>query len=368
MRATETIALKADLPATKLKTFLTITHDTGHLMNVYYFGARYYDPELGLWVSKDPAGQDFNLYGYCNGRVITCIDEDGRVWHILIGAVIGGIAGYVSYGISNGEWTGRAFVYAGIGAGAGALAAATGGAGVAILGTQAGLGSAILGGMISGMASGAFTGAATYFENAMYGKNGYSISNLDNSSLALDPMAWLYPTIQGAVIGGATGMVSGAIGYGVKNLIDEGWQRYMSTKFSDPTSLNDFDKFALNKKIVPEKVGEWKYLPSDKNTTVIQGKKLDDWLYRTKQKNWLLDFVSESGTGKGEKYRFEGSGLHAKEEWGGVYLHYDSFNPMVSFGQFFAHAAVETYFYQTTAALSSQITTTYFGTIGWEKW
>jgi len=33
-------------------------------MRLFYFGARYYDPELGIWLSVDPAGQFWNTYGY----------------------------------------------------------------------------------------------------------------------------------------------------------------------------------------------------------------------------------------------------------------------------------------------------------------
>src|SRR5690554_7110049 len=34
----------------------------------YYFGARYYDADIGLWTSTDPAGQFWNAYSYSPNR------------------------------------------------------------------------------------------------------------------------------------------------------------------------------------------------------------------------------------------------------------------------------------------------------------
>jgi RHS repeat-associated protein len=48
-----------------------------------YFGARYYAPNLGRWISPDPAtihglASDPNPYAYVHGRVLTSVDPDGR--------------------------------------------------------------------------------------------------------------------------------------------------------------------------------------------------------------------------------------------------------------------------------------------------
>ena len=45
---------------------------------LYYFGARYYDPELGIWLSVDPYEQYVNKYSYCGYNPIMYIDTDGR--------------------------------------------------------------------------------------------------------------------------------------------------------------------------------------------------------------------------------------------------------------------------------------------------
>ena len=42
-----------------------------------YFGARYYDPEIGVWTSTDPAEQFWNSYSYTGGNPINGVDPDG---------------------------------------------------------------------------------------------------------------------------------------------------------------------------------------------------------------------------------------------------------------------------------------------------
>jgi RHS repeat-associated protein len=46
---------------------------------LYYFGARYYDPTEGRFISADPLGHDasMSLYDYCNGDPINELDPDG---------------------------------------------------------------------------------------------------------------------------------------------------------------------------------------------------------------------------------------------------------------------------------------------------
>ena len=46
------------------------------------FGARDYDPEVGRWTAKDPirfAGGDTNIYAYCGGDPVNCVDVSGLV-------------------------------------------------------------------------------------------------------------------------------------------------------------------------------------------------------------------------------------------------------------------------------------------------
>ena len=50
--------------------------------NIYYMRARYYDPEIGRFISEDPigfGGGDVNLYAYVSGNPITGIDPSGLI-------------------------------------------------------------------------------------------------------------------------------------------------------------------------------------------------------------------------------------------------------------------------------------------------
>ena len=48
---------------------------------LYYYGARYYDPKISIWLSVDPLAESFpnwNPYNYCLQNPINMIDPDGR--------------------------------------------------------------------------------------------------------------------------------------------------------------------------------------------------------------------------------------------------------------------------------------------------
>src|SRR5574344_1149408 len=53
----------------------------------YYFGARYFDPFFGMWMSPDPAGQYANPYTY-GGDPVNYVDPTG-LWSMGLGIVIG---------------------------------------------------------------------------------------------------------------------------------------------------------------------------------------------------------------------------------------------------------------------------------------
>jgi RHS repeat-associated protein len=53
---------------------------------LYYYGARYYDPRISIWLSTDPLAEKFpnaSPYNYCMQNPINLIDPDGRApdWH-----------------------------------------------------------------------------------------------------------------------------------------------------------------------------------------------------------------------------------------------------------------------------------------------
>lgn len=56
---------------------------------MYYYGARYYEPRLSLWMSVDQLAEeacDISPYIYCNQNPITMIDPDGKKAWIVIWA------------------------------------------------------------------------------------------------------------------------------------------------------------------------------------------------------------------------------------------------------------------------------------------
>ncbi len=68
--------------------------DTG----LYYYRARYYDPDLGRFLSPDPlgfAGGDVNLYAYAGNNPLVASDPSGKCPTCIVGAIIGGVAGAV---------------------------------------------------------------------------------------------------------------------------------------------------------------------------------------------------------------------------------------------------------------------------------
>jgi len=83
---------------------------------------RVYDPVLGMFISPDnymqqPGNsQSFNRYSYCINNPLIYTDPNGQWFGLddLVAASVGAITGYVSYGLSTGNWGGKAFAAAGV--------------------------------------------------------------------------------------------------------------------------------------------------------------------------------------------------------------------------------------------------------------
>ena len=80
----------------------------------YLIGARYYDPELGVWLSVDPAEEYWNSYLYCGADPNNYIDPFG-LWTFGLGLLFGytkeggfslgfGITGDFGQGAGNLSW------------------------------------------------------------------------------------------------------------------------------------------------------------------------------------------------------------------------------------------------------------------------
>ena len=46
-----------------------------------YFGARYYDPDIGLWISTDPVEEFWNSYSYVGADPLNLVDPWGLDAH-----------------------------------------------------------------------------------------------------------------------------------------------------------------------------------------------------------------------------------------------------------------------------------------------
>ena len=78
---------------------------------LYYYGARYYDPRVSLWLGVDPLAEKYPNVGgyvYCVENPINAIDPDGKRVYFVAGA------GLDTKGWRYTERWGRAFEKAGI--------------------------------------------------------------------------------------------------------------------------------------------------------------------------------------------------------------------------------------------------------------
>lgn len=182
--------------------------------NLYYFGARYYDPEVGVWSSPDAERQFWNAYGYTTNPMIS-VDSDGNWFGIddAIAAAVGFVVGYVGHGITNGDWGGRAFAMGGVGAAAGLGALYTGGTSLSAFAT-----------------GGAIAGGGGYSVGAAFGDYSWNAGDFAKSIGF------------GAMSGVAGGMVGGAVGNGIYGAMAGGF-----TSGAVGTALNggDFNDIML---------------------------------------------------------------------------------------------------------------------------
>jgi RHS repeat-associated protein len=126
---------------------------------LYFYGARYYLPWLGRWLSPDPAGyaDGTNRYAYVANRPVTATDQGGQFLNFVAGA-IGAAAGAVIGGaieagrqlVTEGKITswGRVGAAAAGGAVAGGLAGLTVGASLVVQAGAVAVGS-VAGGMVT---------------------------------------------------------------------------------------------------------------------------------------------------------------------------------------------------------------------------
>lgn len=204
--------------------------------------ARLYDPKLHRFLASDNFIQDpgnpqnYNLYGYVLNNPLKFTDPSGNVWHIVIGAVIGGVVNWATHGA---QFNAKGLGYFGIGAGVGALAAFTGGGITSVLGggsfmagalggsAAAGIAPGFISGAISGFVTGTISGFSLSLANSMYEGNSFK-NSLDSALKAA--------IVSGAISGVTAGLISGSMavdqdlnfwtGEGSSALLDNGTYMY----------------------------------------------------------------------------------------------------------------------------------------------
>lgn len=107
--------------------------------SMYYVNSRYYDPATKRFLNSDDdllsalspeSLTDKNYFAYCDNNPVTRIDDDGEVWHIIAGAVIGGVLNSVGDIIGvvkayqSGENVNQAWLHLGISFASGAAGGA----------------------------------------------------------------------------------------------------------------------------------------------------------------------------------------------------------------------------------------------------
>ena len=99
---------------------------------LYYLQSRYYDPNTCRFINADDysvltasptALTDKNLFAYCDSNPIIRADDEGECWHIVAGAVIGGIGSFAATLVTGGSMQ-DALISLGFGVASGALTAA----------------------------------------------------------------------------------------------------------------------------------------------------------------------------------------------------------------------------------------------------
>ena len=171
-------------------------------LEMFDFGSRFYDPQIGRWHTPDPAEQFANPYLAMGNNPVMYVDPDGEFAMILPLIVAGGIvAGSFQQASTSNNSFGQLLIGGAIG---GASAAAGFGVGSALSGV---VGAGFIGGAISG-AGGGFTGGfISGGGSAWY--NGASLQDGMMAGLKSGGIAAASAALTGGLIGGISAKNAG---------------------------------------------------------------------------------------------------------------------------------------------------------------
>jgi RHS repeat-associated protein len=192
---------------------------------LYYYRARYFDANVGRFISTDPIGfeaGDANLYRYVNNSSTLLTDPSGKIANVIGGGILGGFFGGL-YALANDIETGRlnenTFERVVNGATVGAVAGAIIGSGIGLVAGLAGL---------AVTATGLVAGAG--FTGWGIGSGIYNIANGKPLTGTLD------------LIGGAAGLKGLQFGY----------KGYKDTVFNE-----NIDKLAKDTRATISSIEDW---------------------------------------------------------------------------------------------------------------
>lgn len=249
---------------------------TGHEMmpefGLINMNGRLYDPYLARFLSPDnyvqmpDFSQSFNRYSYCLNNPLKYVDPDGEFWHLVIGAIIGGVINCSMNAENiNNFWDG--LKYFGVGAFAGALSAGIGsGVNVAMAGGSfsAGFSGTATGIASTGFLSGAVTGAASGFSGAFITGTGNSWISGDSFGEGL---------LNGLQEGGTAALTAGIVGGAIGGIDALG----KGTNFWTGKSTFDMSKAHAAYGFTPnEETITGKYVGTFEGINVFESKKMGD--------------------------------------------------------------------------------------------
>jgi RHS repeat-associated protein len=225
------LAVRADVEAPKRYRFTGKERDSES--GLYFYGARYYAPGLGRWVSCDPIGtaDGANLYVYARNNPVNLTDPTGLVsWgtiaviaavvvvSVAVTVVTAGVAGPIVAGAAAGVFgSGTVAATVATGVVVGAVAGAAGGAAGEVT-RQVASGEASERGSIDwgGVGKGAVVGAAG---GAVTGGLG-SLATAGRAGLTSAQAATTGAFARSVVRGAAQGAVGGAVGETTREVIN----------------------------------------------------------------------------------------------------------------------------------------------------